>query len=282
MLTMLKQSLLVMLFWILSSALTPLLAAPPLRADMPVLKLAMYHSPPYYFTENVAEPYGLSLDLLKPAARQLGLRIEVVTCPFPRCLKLAEQGEVDIVAGLIKTNERESYMHFIQPAMMNFVSSFVFYSRHTQSHDIQSVNDLTGHSVTVMRDAAYFPAFDQATDFERVPVNSEAKALKLVHKGRADYAITIEQTAAGSFAAAGLKLTDLKRQPYYVNQNIRGYLAFSRQSPNFQLAAKLEQMLEQQYRAGMFHLLWQKYHLPAIQTQVQKSATTPLTVTPAE
>ncbi len=282
MLTMFKQSLLVLLFCLLPSALTPLFAAPPLRADMPVLKLAMYHSPPYYFTEDVAEPHGLSLDLLKPAARQLGLRIEIVTCPFPRCLKLAEQGEVDIVAGLIKTAERESYLHFIQPAMMNFVSSFVFYSRHGQDHDIHSVADLSGHSVTVMRDAAYFPAFDQAADFERVPVNSEAKALELVHKGRADYAITIEQTAEGSFAQAGLQLSDLKRQPYHVNQNIRGYMAFSRQSPNFQLAAKLEQMLEQQYRAGMFHLLWQKYHLPAIQNQAQKPVVTPLTATPAE
>lgn len=282
MLTVLRQVLLILLFCVLSSVLTPLLAAPPLRADLPVLKLAMYHSPPYYFTEDVAEPRGLSLDLLKPAARQLGLRIEIVTCPFPRCLKLAERGEVDIVAGLIKTEEREGYLHFIQPAMMNFVSSFVFYSRHDQAHDIHSVVDLNGHSVTVMRDAAYFPAFDQAADFERVPVNSEAKALELVHKGRADYAITIEQTAEGSFAEAGLQFTDLKRQPYHVNQNIRGYLAFSRQSPNFQLAAKLEQMLEQQYRAGMFHLLWQKYHLPAIQTQTQNTAKVPLTVTPAE
>ncbi len=280
MLTMLKSSLSALLFCLLPTA--TLLAAPPLQADLPVLKLAMYHSPPYYFTENVPEPYGLSLDLLKPAAQQLHLQIEIITCPFPRCLKLAEQGEVDIVAGLIKTDERERYLHFIQPAMMNFVSSFVFYSRHNQNHNIHSVKDLTGHIVTVMRDAAYFPAFDEATDFERVPVNSEAKALELVHKGRADYAITIEQTAKGSFAQAGLQLSDLKRQPYHVNQHIRGYLAFSRQSPNFQLAAKLEQMLEQQYRAGMFHLLWQKYHLPAIPTQAQKSATTPLTATPVE
>lgn len=282
MLTVFKQISLVLLFSTLSSVLTPLFAAPPLRADLPVLKLAMYHSPPYYFTEDVVEPHGLSLDLLKPAARQLGLRIEVVTCPFPRCLKLAEQGEVDIVAGLIKTDERESYLHFIQPAMMNFVSSFAFYSRHDQDHDVHSVADLSGHSVTVMRDAAYFPVFDQASGFERIQVNSEAKALELVHKGRADYAITIEQTAEGSFAQAGLQVTDLKRQPYHVDQNIRGYLAFARQSPNFQLATKLEQMLEQQYRAGMFHLLWQKYHLPAIKNQAQKPATEPLTAPPAE
>lgn len=259
---------------------TTLFAAPPLRADMPVLKLAMYHSPPYYFTEDVVEPHGLSLDLLKPAARLLGLRIEVVVCPFPRCLRLAEQGEVDIVAGLIKTAEREQYMHFIQPAMMNFVSSFVFYSRHQQRNNIHTVRDLKGSSVMVMRDAAYFPEFDKANDFKKIPVNSEATSLELVYKGRADFAITVEQTADGSFEAAGLTKADLKRQPYHVSQNIRGYLGFSRQSPNFQLAPKLEQLLEQQYRAGMFHLLWQKYHLPAI--QAQKYDQVPSAVTPAE
>ena len=71
MLTMLKSSLSALLFCLLPTA--TLLAAPPLQADLPVLKLAMYHSPPYYFTENVPEPYGLSLDLLKPAAHQLHL-----------------------------------------------------------------------------------------------------------------------------------------------------------------------------------------------------------------
>jgi polar amino acid transport system substrate-binding protein len=258
----------------------PLSAQPPLRADLPVLKLAMYHSPPYYFTEDGVEPHGLSLDLLKPAARQLGLRIEVVTCPFPRCLKLAEQGDVDIVAGLIKTTEREQYLHFVQPAMMNFVSSFVFYSRHQQQHPIHTVQDLKGSTVTVMRDAVYFPEFDRAGDFEKIAVNSEATSLELVYKGRADYAITVEQTADGSFTTAGLKKSDLKRQPYHVSQNIRGYLAFSRKSPNFQIAPKLEQLLEQQYRAGMFHLLWQKYHLPAIRAQKYDQA--PSAVTPAE
>jgi polar amino acid transport system substrate-binding protein len=260
----------------------PLLAAPPLRADMPVLKLAMYHSPPYYFTEDVAEPHGLSLDLLRPAARQLGLRIEVVVCPFPRCLKMAETGEVDIVAGLLQSPQREKFLHFIQPAMMNFVSSFVFYSRHNQRREIHKVDDLRGSTVTVMRDAVYFTEFDQATNFEKIAVNTEAISLDMVHKGRADYAITVEQTAEGSFSAAGLAITDLKRQPYHVNQNIRGYLAFSRQSPNFQLAPKLEQLLEQQYRAGMFHLLWQKYHLPAIRAQVQRYEKEPSAATPAE
>ncbi len=251
-------------------------------AERTVLKLAMYHSPPYYFTEHVAEPRGLSLDLLKPASRELGVSIEVIVCPFARCLKMAELGEVDIMAGLIKTAERESFLHFLQPAMMNFQSSFAFYGQQNNPNLIDSVSDLQGHSVAVMRHAVYFPEFDQADYITRVFVSSEAVALDMVHKGRVDYAITVEQTAAGSFGTAGLALSDLKRQPYHFEQQIRGYLAFSRKSPHFALAAPLEHLLEQHYKAGLFHLLWQKYHLPAIRSQATRYAAEPSAATPAE
>lgn len=243
-----------------------------------VLRLGMYHSPPYYFTENVIEPYGLSVDLLRPAARQLGLSIEVVVCPFPRCLKMAQSGEIDIVAGLIKTPEREQFLHFLQPAMMNFLSSFAIYSRQDQPLVIRQVSDLTGHSVAVMREAAYFAEFDNAQNIDKIAVASEAVSLDMVHKGRVQFAITVEQTAAGSFQAAGLQQHDLKRQPYHHEQNIRGYLAFSRQSPNFAIVQQLEPLLHQQYKAGLFHLLWQKYRLPAVRNQVRDRERTVLQV----
>jgi polar amino acid transport system substrate-binding protein len=241
-----------------------------------VLRLGMYHSPPYYFTENVIEPHGLSVDLLRPAARQLGIGIEIVVCPFARCLKMAQSGEIDIVAGLIKTPEREQFLHFLQPAMMNFLSSFAIYSRQEQPFIIKDISDLQGHSVAVMREAAYFPEFDNAASINKIAVSSEAVSLDMVHKGRVQFAITVEQTAAGSFLAAGLQQSDLKRQPYHYEQNIRGYLAFSRQSPNYAIVQQLEPLLHQQYKAGLFHLLWQKYRLPAIRNQVRERDTTVL------
>jgi len=258
------------LFLFMLLMLLPTAAADESAVAAPVLRLGMYHNPPYYFTENVTEPRGLSLDLLRPAARQLGLQIEVVVCPFPRCLKLAQSGEVDIVAGLIRTKERETFLHFLQPAMMNFLSSFAIYSKLDQPVEVRQVSDLTGHSVAVMREAAYFPEFDNAEGINKVAVASEAVSLDMVNKGRVQFAITVEQTAAGSFQSAGLTEADLKRQPYHYEQNIRGYLAFSRKSPNYQWVSQLETLLSQQYKAGLYHLLWQKYRLPAIRTQVQQ------------
>lgn len=241
----------------------PVLAAPQVpQQHKVVLRLGMYHNPPYQFTDGVLEPHGLSLDLLKPAARQLGFEIQVVPCPFPRCLKMAEQGEIDILSGLIKSPAREQYLYFMQPAMMRFRSSFVFYSNKTNPARIHRLSELRNYSVAVMRDAVYFPEFDGAGFIQKVEMPSEAVSLDMVMKGRIDFAITVERTAEGSFREAGITSSDLFKQPYHVQQVILGYLAFSKNSANYQHAAELEQMLEKQYQTGLFHLLWQKYQLP--------------------
>ncbi len=250
--------LLMLCSWLPASHALPLVP----QANKVVLRLGMYHNPPYYYTEGVAEPHGLSLDLLKPAARQLGYEIQVVTCPFPRCLKMAEQGEIDIVAGLIKSPAREQFLHFMQPAMMRFRSSFVFYAHKDNQVRIHRLSELRNHSVAVMREAVYYPEFDGASFIHKVEMPSEAVSLDMVHKRRVDFAITVERTAGGSFREAGLLANDFVKQPYHVQQVILGYLAFSRASPNFQYAGPLESMLEKQYQTGLFHLLWQKYQLP--------------------
>lgn len=226
-----------------------------------VLKLGMYHSPPYYHTEDVHTPTGLSLDILTPVASALGYRLEVVRCPFPRCLKMAAQGELDLVAGLIRSQEREKFLYFLSPPMMQFHSAFVFYSRPNVPIQLTQLADLKGRTVAVMRDAVYFPAFDNSHDFIRVKVPSESVALEMVAMGRVDYAITVEKTAVGAFQDAGLQLSDLQRQPYFHQQNIDGYLAFSRLSPNFSAARQLEAELQLQAKQGLLDKLWLQYGL---------------------
>lgn len=266
-----KQSLLLLASFLLLPSAFCCLLPPAIAADngstpsqpqkQRVLKLGMYHSPPYYHTEDVKKPTGLSLDILTPVATALGYRLEVVPCPFPRCLKMAAQGELDLVAGLINNQEREKFLYFLSPPMMQFHSAFVFYSRPQAPFKLTQLADLKGRTVAVMRDAVYFPDFDNSQIFTRVKVPSESVALDMVAMGRVDYAITVEKTALGSFHDAGLQLTDLQRQPYFQQQKIDGYLAFSRLSPNFAIAPQLEAELQLQARQGLLDKLWVKYGL---------------------
>jgi len=226
-----------------------------------VLRLGLYHYPPFYFTEQVIEPYGLAKDLLTPVTKAFNVTLEIIPCPFARCLKMLTDGDIDVMPGLIKTPQRTEHIHFLQPAMMEFASSFAFYSHRALKTPIRQFSDLHNLTIAVMRDAAYFPQFDQAT-LRKVAVPSESDALYLVQQQHADVAVMVEGTAAGAFAHAGLTMDDLVRQPYAVDQQILGYLGLSKASPWFAKAPQIEQQLQLLYRQGWYERLWLHYQVP--------------------
>ena len=225
----------------------------------PTIRLALYHSPPYYFTEPPATPSGLAVDILRPVLQQLGYELQIVVCPFPRCLKMLERGEVDLMPGLLRNQEREQFVHFITPPMMNFHSSFAFYARADNPAQLTNEKQLQGKTIAVMRDAVYYPQFEQIPRLTKTSVLSEAKALEMVQQKRVDYTIMIEGTAAGAFATAGIKPSELIRQPFSVTSHIEGYLGFSKLSPNLQYVPQLEQAMATQQKLGLYQRLWQRY-----------------------
>lgn len=231
------------------------------QSNKPSLRLGLYHYPPFYYTEQVVEPYGLAKDLLLPVAKAFNANLEIIPCPFARCLKMLTDGDIDIMPGLIKTPVRAERIHFLQPAMMQFASSFAFYSHKSLKKPVRQFSDLSTLTIAVMRDAAYYPLFDQAK-LNKVAVPSESDALYLVQQQHADVAVMVEGTAAGAFAHAGLTMDDLVRQPYAVEQQILGYLGLSKASSWFAKAPDIEQQLQLLYRQGWYERLWLHYQVP--------------------
>lgn len=230
-------------------------------ATPPTIRLAQYHSPPYYFAENTEAPTGLAIDLLRPVLHQLGWQLQIVICPFPRCLKMLERGEVDVMPGLLRNTEREMLIHFVQPPMMSFHSSFVFYAHPESPTPLHNEQQLQGHSIAVMRDAVYYPSFQKIPNLTKIPVLSEAKALEMVLQKRVDYTIMVEETAAGAFATAGIDPTKLVKQPYSVASDILGYFGFSKRSVNAQYLPELERAMAEQQRLGLYQRLWLRYEI---------------------
>lgn len=242
-------------------ATAPSSSSATVQSKKPSLRLGLYHYPPFYYTEQVVEPYGLAKDLLLPVAKAFNANLEIIPCPFARCLKMLTDGDIDIMPGLIKTPVRAERIHFLQPAMMQFASSFAFYGHKSLKKPVRQFSDLSTLTIAVMRDAAYFPLFDQAK-LNKVAVPSESDALYLVQQQHADVAVMVEGTAAGAFAHAGLTMDDLVRQPYAVEQQILGYLGLSKASPWFAKAPDIEQQLQLLYRQGWYERLWLHYQVP--------------------
>lgn len=228
-------------------------------SEPPTIRLAQYHSPPYYFAENEQPPTGLAIDLLRPVLQQLGWQLQIVVCPFPRCLKLLERGEVDVMPGLLRNQERELFIHFVEPPMMSFHSSFVFYARPDNPTPLTNEQQLQGHSIAVMRNAVYYSGFQQIPQLNKIPVVSEAKALEMVLQKRVDYTIMVEETASGAFHTAGIAETELIKQPFSVASDILGYFGFSKHSPNAKYLPQLEHAMSEQQKIGLYQRMWQRY-----------------------
>lgn len=97
-----------------------------------------------------AELKGASLDVAKRVLDELHIAYDIrYLGPFSRVIKMAERGEVDMVATLKKTPEREAFLLFPQtPALTNPVA--IFQSR-DRAFPVRDRKDLIGHKGGITR-----------------------------------------------------------------------------------------------------------------------------------
>ncbi|ABL99277.1 ABC transporter substrate-binding protein [Shewanella amazonensis] len=88
------------------------------------LHVAYNDWPPYSWSDEVGEPLGLDVDLLKAFARRVGCVLEFDKMPARRSHQLMHLGKVDIMMGASKTAEREEYAHFSVPYRLEQVGLF--------------------------------------------------------------------------------------------------------------------------------------------------------------
>ena len=84
------------------------------------------HWPPYIILENNNKPRGIDIDLLTEIATRLGVNVKILKCDWFYCLKMIENGRVDIISSTLRRPEREIYMNFIEPPYISH-STKLFY-----------------------------------------------------------------------------------------------------------------------------------------------------------
>lgn len=73
------------------------------------------HAPPYRVIEG-GPPTGLYVDIFREITDRLGWKTHYREAPFRRVLKMVQQGEVDVMLGVLKTPERDNLMVFVMLA----------------------------------------------------------------------------------------------------------------------------------------------------------------------
>ncbi|MCQ8879801.1 transporter substrate-binding domain-containing protein [Pseudoalteromonas shioyasakiensis] len=228
------------------------------------VSLAVDHGPPYSQISEDGEISGAIVDIFQEIQQQLGFKLELVGCPFSRCIRMLEQGEVNAMGGLILTPKRQQLMHFVTPPYMVITSSFVFYARHESQLEIKRYDDLYGKKIAIMRGAAYFKRFNEDDKLIKVPVLTENTAIDLLVKGRVDLVIGIESTTDHAMSVLNQPINKLVKMDYRHSDTIYGYLALSQSFHNTDLAKRIDEQLKKLADSGELTKLVAPYKLPAV------------------
>lgn len=202
--------------------------------------------PPRQFYPSQGQPYGPMVDFMKKLAIHAKVQLKFTPpTPVSRCLWLMQQGRVDLMIGLVKSNERASYMYMWPFDVARPASLFTL----NTAHLLTSVQDLRGRRVVLVDSHVYsdeIRAELTALQVQIVRADSNENAL----------ATLLYQDADVLVAPYHITLHSISQNPRFksiVPQDVqlesarfaKSYLAFSRKSKYANHANQIELALEQ-------------------------------------
>lgn len=228
------------------------------------VSIAIDHSPPYAYTDGESRPRGLLIDIMTRLANEVGFSLKIVPCPFSRCLKMVETGQIDMMGGLIFTHERETRLQYLHPAYMSLNSSFVFYALRDSDMHINSYQDLQKKRIATMRSGVYFDRFDKDNTLNKVYVPSEKIAMDMLLRGRVDLVIAVEATTDHAIQIWNQSSHRIKKVAYRHSEKILGHAVLSRKFADRRLADEIDSTMKAIAHSGELDQIVKKYGLPPI------------------
>ncbi|HSC82615.1 MAG TPA: transporter substrate-binding domain-containing protein [Pseudomonas sp.] len=140
--------------------------------------------PPFRMSDASGKLHGLDIDLLDELSRRTGLRFEIQVVPWARALAAVRHGQAQMITGLARTAERETYIDYLQPSY--YACSPRFYGPPQQARAISAYSQLRGPRIGYVLESAYFPAFDADSALTKVGVKNEQQLLEMQLHGRVD------------------------------------------------------------------------------------------------
>jgi len=205
--------------------------------------------PPYHWAEG-DRIVGASVALTGRILDELGVPWEARHMgPWPRVLKSAEFGQIDLIVSLKPTPEREAYLAFTRsPAFPNPMAVFTTKARPLK---FDSPQDLVGKRGGRTAGDRFGDSFDRAAqtvltleDADSLTVNFQKLAA-----GRIDYVVTGLYTGRAQLAQMGLT-ERIAPLPNPVNQGSIHH-GFSRRSPCAALLEQVDARLAEATRRGV-------------------------------
>ena len=193
---------------------------------------------------------GASIEIAKRVLNELKIPFEVrYVGPFARLVKLAERGEVDMVATLKKTPEREQFLLYTKlPALSNPVA--VFQAR-AHPFSFQGRADLIGRKGGITRGNMFGDDFDHflQTELNIEAANDPESNFNKLMLGRIDYFITGYYVGMAYLLKRGDEHRFTPMSPYLVDAP--NYLALTQKGQCSDKLEAIDMKLAQLKKSGV-------------------------------
>ena len=141
------------------------------------------HWPPYTIIEKNTFS-GRDVELLSLLAEKMEFEIQYSPCEWVRCLELAKAGKVDLLTAVSHSAERETFLHYVQPAYS--AGSIVFWVKKGQADLINDIDELLFLTIGKEKGAKLFKAIDENPNIEFYESTDFTVLIKMLASGRID------------------------------------------------------------------------------------------------
>ncbi len=221
----------------------------------PKMMMGIDQSPPYNFKDENGQFRGLLVDVIEQLANQSDISIEYILCPWARCVSLVESGQIDLLAGLSKTVEREKHLHFIEPAIFSQQTTFGFYTL-DPAIKIGNYDDLASLVIGRLRGSKHFQKFDEDDQLITVDTPNIATLFSLLLNGRIDTFIHANETVLPYLTKFDPNNTIGKTQFSHTSQ-ANGFIVLSKKSAYRKHLPLISEQLNVMKKQGAFDVLHQ-------------------------
>lgn len=172
--------------------------------------------PPYEFIDKDGNIAGYNVDMTRAIAEVMGINVNITLASWSEMRAALENGEMDVLQGMVASEERERQFSFSAPSV---IVNYSFFARKGDPEP-DSYADLQGKSVVVQKEGIVHD-FLRENNFgvEIIPVRAHSDALRQLAAGNYDYALgatlpSLYFSQEHKLSNIGVVWRPLKPQPY--------------------------------------------------------------------
>jgi ABC-type amino acid transport substrate-binding protein/two-component sensor histidine kinase len=214
--------------------------------------------PPYEFLDKNGYPTGYNIELMKEVARIMGLDIQIQLATWDDARSALEKGEIDVLAGMFYSEERDKEVDFSDPHSLVYHMIFI----RNNTTNIKTIADLNGKEIIVQKgDIMHDFLIENKITDSIILVEAPIDGLRLLASGKHDCAIFDDIQGLYLIEEYGLSNLNVTGPPFYPRE-----YCFAVKEGNTELLNRLNEGLQITKSTGRQRQLHDKW----IQSYLEK------------